>query len=187
MAEPVLGRSSADTKTSPDVSFSIENSDIIEVAFLKGSALLAAASTPHVLLVEVETTMNDQVGADEDGTVTFPRAGCGTRGIRLRPGHHLKIKDIDIVVEVCTIPTAKDDHLSAVDKVGGVIEAGSGSTTAFRALEPCHGKWVKRVQISEDSLVAFASKDDDSGASKHCRVAVPGWRRRSRYAGFDPS
>ena len=61
MAEPVLGRSTTDTETSPDVSFSIENSDVIEVAFLKGCALLAATSTPHVLLVEVETTMNDQV------------------------------------------------------------------------------------------------------------------------------
>ena len=71
-----------------------------------------------MFLVEVETTMNDQVGADKDGTVTFPRAGCRTRGIRLRPGHHLKIKDVDIVKEVCTIPTAKDDHLCAVDKVG---------------------------------------------------------------------
>ena len=165
MAKPVLGRSTTDTETSPDVSFSIENSDIIQVALLESCTLLAAASTPHMLLVEVETTVDDQVGADENGTVTFPRAGCGSRGIRLRPGHHLKVKDVDIVEEVRTIPTAKDDHLGTVDKVGRVIEAGSGSTTTFRALEPSHGKWVKRVQISEDSLVAFASKDDDSGAS----------------------
>ena len=140
-----------------------------------------------MFLVEVETTMNDQVGADKDGTVTFPRAGCGTRGIRLRPGHHLKIKDVDIVKEVRTIPTAKDDHLCAVYEVGWVIEASSGSTTAFGALEPCHGKWVKRMQISEYSLIAFASEDDDSGASKYGRVAVPGRGRRSRYARFDPS
>ena len=165
MAKPVLGRSTADTKTSPDVSFSIENSDVIQVALLESCALFTAASSPHMLLVEVETTVDDQVGADENGTVTFPRARCGARGIRLRPGHHLKVKDVDIVEEVRTIPTAKDDHLGTVDKVGRVIEAGSGSTTAFRALEPSHGEWVKRVQISEDSLVAFASEDDDSGAS----------------------
>ena len=118
MAKPVLGRSTTDTETSPDVSFSIENSDVIQVALLKSCALLAAASSPHMLLVEVETTMDDQVGADENGTVTFPRTRCGARGIRLRPGHHLKVKDVDIVEEVRTIPTAKDDHLCAVYKVG---------------------------------------------------------------------
>ena len=186
MAKPVLGRSTADTETSPDEGLSIENSDIIQVALLEGSSLLATASTPHVLLVEEEATVDDQVGADEDRAVTFPWAGRGAGGIGLRPGHHLQVEDVDIVEEVCTVPAAEDDHLRAVDQVGGVIEAGSGSTAAFRALEPSHGEGVKRVQISEDSLVALASKDDDSGASQHGRVAVPGRRRRSRDARLDP-
>ena len=89
MAKPVLGRSAADTETSPDVSFSIENSDVIQVALLESCALLAAASTPHMLLVEVETTVDDQVGADKDGTVTFPGAWGWSRSVRLSPCHHL--------------------------------------------------------------------------------------------------
>ena len=100
MAEPVLRRSTADTKTGPDESFSIENSDVIQITLLEGCSLLAAASTSHMLLVEVEASVDDQVGSDKNGTVTFPWARCGTRGIRLRPGHHLKIKDVDIVKEV---------------------------------------------------------------------------------------
>ena len=49
-----------------------------------------------------------------------------------------------------------------------MVETSSGSTTALGTLEPSHGEWIKSVEVSEDSLGALTSEDDDSGTSKDC-------------------
>lgn len=71
-----------------------------------------------MLLVEPESAVNHQVRADKDGAVALARAGCRARSVRLVPGHHLQVQYIYIVEEIVAVPTAKDNHLRTIDKVG---------------------------------------------------------------------
>ena len=126
-----------------------------------------------MLLIEVEAAVDDQVGADQDGAVALSWRWCGSRSIRLSPGHHLQVKLVHIVEEVRAVPSAEDDHLGAIDEVGGMVETRSGRTTTLWTLEPSHGEWVKSMQVSEDGLGTLASEDDYSSASQDSGVTVP--------------
>ena len=77
----------------------------------------------------------------------------------------MKVKDEDIIEEVCAVPATEDHHLCAVNEVGGVVETRGGCTATFGTLEPSHGKRVKRMQVSEDCVRALSSKNNYSGAS----------------------
>ena len=118
VTESVLGRRARDSETSPDVSLSVEDTDVVEIAFLESSALVVATSALHTFIVEPETTVDDEVRADQNGAVTLTGRRSGTRSVRLAPCHHLEIKDKDIVEEVLAVPSSKDDHLGSVDEVG---------------------------------------------------------------------
>ena len=89
VTEAVLRRSAADSESRPDERLCIEHSDIVQVAFLQCGSLFATASATHVFLIEPESSMNDQVGADKDGTVTLAWARSRTRCVRFVPSHHL--------------------------------------------------------------------------------------------------
>ena len=89
MTKSVLRWSTADSETSPDESFSVENSDVVEIAFLESCTLFTTTGALHVLLIEVETTVDDQVGADQDGAVALSGAWSRAGSIRLPPCHHL--------------------------------------------------------------------------------------------------
>ena len=119
--------------------------------------------------------------------MALPGTWGRARAVWLGPGHQLEVKDEDIVVKVGTVPASEDDHLGAADQVGAVVESGSWSATSLWALIPSHGEWVQGVEVSEHRLLAFASKDNNSGSSQDSCVPVTcGWRG-SRDSWLDPS
>lgn len=65
MVESVLRRRARDTETRPDKGFGVKDSDVVQVALLEGSADSTNVLL-HVLIVEVEATMNDKVSSDQD-------------------------------------------------------------------------------------------------------------------------
>lgn len=93
-----------------------------------------------------------------------------------------------VVEEVVAVPPAEENHLSAADKIGRVVEASHGGTTALGTLVPSHGDGVKRVQVSKASILgALATEHDDPSTCKHGRVTVAsGWGRAADF-GLEPS
>ena len=184
----MLRRCTTDSEASPDERLRVENSDIVEIALLQRSTLLARTSSLHVLLIEPETTMDDEVRANQNGTVALAWARRWTRSVRLVPGHHLQVKHVNIIEEVSAVPATEDYHLGSVDQVGGVIKPCSWGTATLWTLEPSHSERVKRMQVSEDGLLAaLSSENDNTGTSEHCRVSVARWGRRTRDPRLDPA
>ena len=71
VAETMLGWGATHTESRPDVRLSVEHSDVVQIALLEGSALFATTGTLHVLLIEPESAVDDQVGANQDSTVAL--------------------------------------------------------------------------------------------------------------------
>ena len=187
VAETVLWRCATDSQAGPDISLGVEHTDIVEVAFLKGAALSLATSFLHVIVIEPEATMHDEVGSDQDGAVALARTGRGASRLGLGPSHDFEVKHVDIVEEVATIPAAKDDHLSASHQIGRVVEASRRGATALRTLIPRHGNGVERMQVTADVFLALASEDDDSRSGEDGRVPIATGRRRSRDLRLNPA
>ena len=61
MTETVLRGRATHSESRPDECFCVKDSDIVKVALLESRALFTTSSTLHVLFVEVETSVNDQV------------------------------------------------------------------------------------------------------------------------------
>ena len=61
MAKSMLRWSPTDPKPSPNECLSIEHPNVIQIALLQGSTLLAPTRSLHMLLIEVETPMDDQI------------------------------------------------------------------------------------------------------------------------------
>ena len=104
-----------DSEARPDVSLSIEHTNVVQIAFLEGRTLCLTAGFTHIFIIEPEAAMYDQVSSDQDGTVPLARTRRGAGRLRFGPSHDLKIQYKDIVEEFRTVPTAKDDHLRAAD------------------------------------------------------------------------
>lgn len=68
-----------------------------------------------------------------------------------------------------------------------MIETSGGGTAALRPLIPSHGDWIQRMQVSVDVGGTLASKDDDTRACQHRRVAVATGRRRARNLRLYPA
>ena len=68
-----------------------------------------------------------------------------------------------------------------------MVEAGRGRASAFRALVPRHGERVERVQVSEDSLYALASEENNARSSEYSGVPITAGRRSAADFGFDPA
>lgn len=91
VTEAMFRRSSTDTQSGPNVGFSVENSNVVEVAFLQCCALMLKPSFRHCFFIVMETTVDHKVSADENCTMAFTRAWTGARSIRFRPSHDLEI------------------------------------------------------------------------------------------------
>lgn len=131
-----------DSQAGPDVALSVQDSDIVQVALLQSSTLMQATSFLHLFFVKPEATVHDQVRPNQNGAVTLSWRWRRPSAVLLRPGHNLEIKSINIVEEIRSVPSAKDDHLGATNEVCGVVETSSWSTATFWALVPCHCKRI---------------------------------------------
>ena len=141
----------------------------------------------HIIVVEPESSMNNKIGSNQNGAMTFSWARSRSSCLRLWPSHDLKIKHVNIVKEFLTVPTSKYNHFGTSNKVGGVVKSSRWSTTAFWTLIPSHRYGIKSMQISENSFRSFSSKYDNSGPSKNRRMTIP-WRWwRTRDLWLDPS
>ena len=176
-----------DSESRPDVGLGVKNPDVVQVAFLEGSSLVLSSSLEHVLLVEPETSVHDEVRTNQNGAVAFPRARSRTASLWLGPGHNLEVKDVNIVEEVVAIPAAKHNHLGSSDQVGSMIEPGRRSTTTLWALIPSHSDRIESMQVSEHVTLALASEYDDPRTSEDRGVAITTRRRSAVYLGLDPS
>ena len=72
MTESVLGWRPTHSESCPDERLSVKHSNVVKIALLERCALLATTRAFHVLLIEVEASVNDQVRSDKDGAVTLP-------------------------------------------------------------------------------------------------------------------
>ena len=61
MAKSMLRWSPTDSEPGPYECLSVEHPDVIQIALLQGGTLLAPTRSLHMLLIEVETPMDDQI------------------------------------------------------------------------------------------------------------------------------
>lgn len=120
--------------------------------------------------MKFESTVDDQIVANQDSSVALSRCGCGSTAFGSLPCHDLEVKDINIVIILFAVPATENVHLCASDYVGGVIEPGRWSAGTARTLVPSHRYWVESVKVFEClAALPFASltaEDYDPGASK---------------------
>lgn len=84
MSKSVLGRGSTHSEPSPNVRLRVQHSDIVQVALLESGTLVVTAGTLHLLLIEPEATVDDEVGANQDGAMSL--SGAGSRTCRMKFG-----------------------------------------------------------------------------------------------------
>lgn len=76
VTKPMLRWSSTHSQTGPDEGISVQHTNVIQVAFLEGSALVIASSLLHVLLAILEASMHNQVGANKNGAMSLSWGWC---------------------------------------------------------------------------------------------------------------
>ena len=73
MAESMLWGRTTHSKTGPNVGFCIEDTDVVKVALLKSGTLAFETGFLHDFFTVLETSMDYQVSADQNGAVTLTR------------------------------------------------------------------------------------------------------------------
>lgn len=107
--------------------------------------------------------MDDQVVADQDGSVPLSRLRRRPSALWPLPGHDLQVKDVNVIEVVLAVPAAEHVHLGAAHDVGGVIVAAWRSSGAARTLIPRHRDRVQRVEVLEGQMLAtLAAEYNDS-------------------------
>lgn len=80
-------------------------------------AALVESTVFELGLSELEATVDDQVVADQDGGVTLARSGCGSTALGALPGHDLKVKDINVIIIILTVPASEHVHFGSADNI----------------------------------------------------------------------
>lgn len=89
MVKSVFRWRATHTESGPDKCLSVQHSNIIEIAFLKGAAHTTDVAL-HVFLTKSETSMDNQVRANQDWAVTF--TGTGRRSYRVSKLNNLPVQ-----------------------------------------------------------------------------------------------
>ena len=130
-------RCTTNSKTRPNESFRIKNSDVIKIALLESGSLLLASSFYHVIIVKPKTTMNNEICTYQNCAMAFSWGRSRTCCVRFRPCHYFEIKSEDIIKELFTVPSTEYNHFSATYEVCSVVES-CGRSTSTPALQlPC--------------------------------------------------
>ena len=119
----------------------------------------------------------------------MPLSGLGRwpRALGPLPRHDLKVKNVDVIEIVLTIPATEDVHLGPTDNVRRVVEPRRWCTGSSRTLIPSHGDWIERVEILERLVLStLTTEDDDTRSGKQSSVAEPWSRWRALYFWLDP-
>lgn len=105
------------------------------------------------------------------------------------PSHQLKIKNMQICVEVFTVPSSKDEHLVSSHKCCWMSKSSSRGTCPIRTLIPSHFNWIESMKISKNSWFSwsFSSKDQNSASGQYSTVSISWLWRCSFYLWFNPS
>ena len=132
--------------------------------------------------------MNNQIIPNQNRSMSLPWSWSRSTALWSLPSHYLKIKNVNIVEIVFTIPASKDVHFGAVYNISRMIKSTMRCTSSSRALVPSHSDWIKSMQIFKWLIVlTFASKDNDSWTCEKSCVTKSWSRWCSLHLGFDPS
>lgn len=126
MAIPGERWCAADSESAPDEVVSVEDAQVVEVAFPEVGSVLADSlgeMTFVFVLIEAEAALDDEVRSDLDGRMALPLRGCWSCALRLGPCHHFQVENVEVVEEVLAVPASENEHLGPPEERGRVGES----------------------------------------------------------------